>query len=237
MTGTPARDGAVVEPPAVPPRRTSLAEAVQAGVALTSRSGLAAVTLRGVARELGVQAPSLYHHVPGGLDELRARIVDRVIELNEERMHLDETPQDGPWERLERPLRSLGRITAEYPGVLQYILTTGRDRPQALVSAYESIKELLASELGPVAPAAWLLIHTYVTGWAFAERPSSAAARKNGLHELGRVLGEAEELDEEKILFEGLRALLAGLLTSTQRTPVVEGAADDLRHPLERFLR
>lgn len=186
---------------------------------LTRGGGLQGLTLRAVALELGVQSPSLYHHIPGGLDELQARVVDSVISDFEAQVQEQTLPAESGWERMERSLRALGRLSGEYPGVLQYVLSTGRNRRPALASAEQTVLQLLESELGPVAPAAWLLVHTYVTGWVFAQRPSSAAAHAEGFVQLGGVLAQAEVLDAEKVLFEGLRALLAGLLVSTQEEP------------------
>jgi AcrR family transcriptional regulator len=219
-----------------PGRRISPDEVVRAGVALTRSAGLPSLTLRAVALELGVQSPSLYHHIPGGLDELQALVVDSIMAALGEEQRREESPEMGPWDRLERPLRDLGRLVEEFPGVLQYVLTTGRNRPLTLGGAQQTIEELLQSELGPVAPAAWLLVHTYVTGWAFAQRPSSASAREHGFDKLGSVLSESEGMDEEKVLFEGLRALLAGLLVSAQVGPS-ESEPEAVRRTLDKFLR
>jgi AcrR family transcriptional regulator len=217
-------------------RRITPDDVVQAGVALTRKAGLSSLTLRAVALELGVQSPSLYHHIPGGLDELQALVVDSITGAMEAQQRREQSPDMGPWDRLERPLRDLGRLVDDYPGVLQYVLTTGRNRPLSLAGAQQTVEELLLSELGPVTPAAWLLVHTYVTGWAFAQRPSSASARDHGFDKLGAVLAESEGMDEEKVLFEGLRALLAGLLVST-RTGPAESGPEAVTRTLEKFLR
>jgi AcrR family transcriptional regulator len=42
--------------------------------------GYAGVSLEVVAREAGIRKPSLYHHFPGGKDELYAVVADRFIE-------------------------------------------------------------------------------------------------------------------------------------------------------------
>src|SRR3954451_13439235 len=51
--------------------------AVERAVAVADREGIAAVTMRRLARELGVEAASLYHHV-SGKDEILDGLVDLV---------------------------------------------------------------------------------------------------------------------------------------------------------------
>ena len=190
-------------------RRVTVDDIVDAGVAITAADGLAAVTVRAVAARLGVRSPSIYHHLPGGLDELRGLVVGRVQQLIDTEPPAPEGAST--WERLEVPLRTVGRVSADYPGVLEHILTTGRDGPTTLSGADRTVALLLESELADVAPEAFVAIHAYVTGWIFAQRPTSEAAQEQGLLSLARVLREAQELDQEKVLLDGLRALIAGL--------------------------
>lgn len=190
-------------------RRVTVDDIVAAGVEITAAEGLPAVSVRAVAARLGVRSPSLYHHLPGGLEELRGLVVSRVQELLEEQ----DEPSAGSstWERLEVPLRSVGRATRAYPGVLEHLLTTGRDGPTTLAGSERTVALLLESELADVAPEAYVAIHAYVTGWVFAQRPSSDAATAQGMTSLARVLRDAERLDQETVLLDGLRALIAGL--------------------------
>lgn len=51
---------------------------LRAGVDLADAEGLDAVTMRGVATRLGVEAMSLYHYLPGKKDELLDGLVDTV---------------------------------------------------------------------------------------------------------------------------------------------------------------
>jgi AcrR family transcriptional regulator len=52
----------------------------EAAVALVDEQGFAELTLAGVATKLGVQPPSLYHHVDG-VDGLRRAVVRRAIDV------------------------------------------------------------------------------------------------------------------------------------------------------------
>ena len=116
---TPAKGG---------PRGIAVDDVVRAGVALTAEQGLQALTVRAVAARLGVRSPSLYHHLPGGVEELRGLVVleiQRILDAE------DPAPEGAStWERLEAPLRAVGRANASYPGVLEHILTAGRDGPK-----------------------------------------------------------------------------------------------------------
>jgi AcrR family transcriptional regulator len=190
-------------------RRVTVDDIVEAGVAITTADGLGAVTVRAVAGRLGVRSPSLYHHLPGGVEELRGLVVERIQAILER----DEDPAEGAgtWERLAVPLRSVGRATRSYPGVLEHILTTGKDGPTTLSGSERTVQLLLESELAGLAPEAYVAIHAYVTGWVFAQRPSSDAAKAHGMATLADVLRAAEALDQEQVLLDGLRALIAGL--------------------------
>jgi len=51
---------------------------VQAALAVIDQSGVQGCSMRAVASELGVEAMSLYHHVPGGKDEMMDGVVAMV---------------------------------------------------------------------------------------------------------------------------------------------------------------
>lgn len=71
------------EPPRRGPRsRTSLAELVDAAVAIADAEGLDAVSTRRVAEAVGISAMSFYTHIPGKA-ELLDLMVDRVVATDE----------------------------------------------------------------------------------------------------------------------------------------------------------
>mgnify|MGYP002367807463 FL=1 len=61
----------------MPARKLTPQAVVTTALALADRHGLQALTMRGLARELGVEAMSLYHHF-AGKDALLDAMVDRV---------------------------------------------------------------------------------------------------------------------------------------------------------------
>lgn len=204
-----------------PSKRLSRSDVVRAGVEITATEGLDAVSIRAVADKLGVQRPTLYHHMPGGLDELRTAIVECIADT------VREEPDDEPsahwvWAGLERSLQDLGKISRRYPGVVQHLLTTGRNERLTMEGAARATDLLLQSDLRTTAPEAYLIIHAYVTGWAYSQRPSPAAAKARGFTELSNVLREGDALDSEHVLLVGLRAVLTGLLANAPQPDAAE---------------
>jgi AcrR family transcriptional regulator len=110
-----------------------------AALALVDESG--DFTLPGLARRLGVQASSLYHHVSG-----RAG----VVELLRERITLEiDTGQldKRPWDvALTGLFRSYRAAYAHHPRVVPLLMTTPVRAPEVLV-AYDKVAALLA-EMG-----------------------------------------------------------------------------------------
>ncbi|GAC1469417.1 MAG: hypothetical protein NVS2B12_12480 [Ktedonobacteraceae bacterium] len=53
---------------------------LRAAARLFARKGYAAVTLRDIAAEVGIRHTSLYHHVPGGKEEMFVEVTERELE-------------------------------------------------------------------------------------------------------------------------------------------------------------
>jgi AcrR family transcriptional regulator len=88
MSGLPTGDGPLLAGelarPSAPPRRTGrAAEVVSAARRLLEQDGPDAVTMRRVADELGIQAPSLYKHFPNKAALELAIIQDALGEIGE----------------------------------------------------------------------------------------------------------------------------------------------------------
>lgn len=97
-----------------------------------------------IARALGVQTASLYHHVDG-----RAGVVELVRELVSEGI-AGEALAGGPWDRaLEEWARSYRSAFAAYPRAIPLLMTTPVRAPRVLAH-YERAVELLLAAGFPV---------------------------------------------------------------------------------------
>lgn len=219
------------------PGRLSAADVVEAGVRLTAERGLQALTLTAVADALGLRLPSLYYHLPGGVDELRLRVADRVRGVLLEGAAPPPDATASVWERLEHRLRLVGEAARSYPGVLQYLLTTGSGSPGTLSEVEWATRLLLESELHDRAGEAYVIIHAYVTGWVFMQRPTAAQAREHGFDSLATLLLEVDVLDRDRILLDGLRALVSGMVLTFGAAGPPAGASRSDRSAGQRALR
>jgi len=205
-------------------RRLSRADVIAAAVRVTARDGLANTTLQAVADELGVQRPSLYHHLPGGLAELHDAVATSIsigfgAGTDPDTQDPAPIPARVLAERVGVGIDRAGEAAARYPGVLEYLLTTGRHSQVSLSEAERTLKAILGSELAEQAPAAYLLVFMYVTGWSFAQYPDADTAERAGFPALAQALRTAAGLDARQLLRDGLNALLNGLAIQYNNSP------------------
>ncbi|MFG1778488.1 TetR/AcrR family transcriptional regulator [Micromonospora sp. NPDC049051] len=73
-------------------------------------TGYPGISLLGVARTVGIQKPSIYHHFPGGKEELYAAVAVRFVEQLHSRMTAA-LSMEGP---TEDRLRALAVVSAEH---------------------------------------------------------------------------------------------------------------------------
>ena len=121
-----------------PRPRTSLAEVVEAGVAIADAEGMEALSIRKVAGRLGIGAMSVYTYVPGRSE---------LIELMIDRVYADhDIPDPGlGWrERTEAWMRSTWRIYADHPWLLDYQMARLPISPHVL-DVDESLHAALAA--------------------------------------------------------------------------------------------
>ena len=88
---------------------------LSAALKIVDEHGMDALSMRRLGKELGVEAMSLYNHVPN-----KAALLDGLIErvINE----VEEPPQDAPWDEQVRAMaRSYRRLAHDHPHVVPLI--------------------------------------------------------------------------------------------------------------------
>lgn len=191
---------------------------------LMDREGLEAVTMRAVARELGVEAMSLYNHVKDK-EDLMDGIIDAVMSEFRPPVHRDD------WREATRHAgREWRRILRTHPPMIR--LLADHSKPMTTASAMEcvghAIEPLLRSGLDPREAAdAFHTFGGYIFGFVLMETrqtfggpladavtPESVEALtpdRDLLPSLAAVLPQmCASTDEERFEF-GLDLLIAGL--------------------------
>jgi AcrR family transcriptional regulator len=188
----------------------SIDAVVDAALSITRRSGLAALTVRSVAEELGVTGPALYYHVPGGKPALISLVIDRVTAL-----HLA-TPEPEPGEtwidHVERLVSVVCQAEADFPGVMHLIMSAGDDHLVYVTTAH-TVFDVLVEE-GGFAPdtAARVLdaLIAMIVGWIDHQMPTPGSARELGFDRLADATAATASDDPELQLRRWIRALLIG---------------------------
>lgn len=162
----------VVESTTGRPAEWSREQITEAGVAVADAEGLAAVTMRRVAAELGTGAASLYRHV-STRDDLVDLMVDRAF------ADLDPPPDTGDWraDLVEHNIDVL-RYLRRRPWVLDGVLA----RPPSGPNAVRRVENMLA-RLEPCPASGWAKMEAIgvlagmVQATAVHERPGRGGAQ------------------------------------------------------------
>jgi AcrR family transcriptional regulator len=215
------------------PRKAVLSreQILDAALALVDRDGVGALTVRDLARELGVGTMSLYYHVPDK---------EALLEGVAERVLADvEVPTEGDWtERARRIVEGLRRAERRHPNALPLIYAR-RLSPRALLPIEALLGTLREAGFPPrEALFAFRALQAFAVGSVIMEPGSAAAAPDGETREdiAGRFAGlprrdfpylvEAAEQtarvgpDDEfdhglDLILEGLRARLRAAATGT----------------------
>lgn len=145
------------------PPRLSRAQVVAAALDLVDREGVEGLTMRALAKDLGVDPMAVYRHVRDK-DDLLGALCDQVL------MELDPLDLDAPWEPQVRRLAAQVRERLVARPALLPALAGGPVTPASLVLARDAV-ELLARAGVPVplAMAAFGAVFAYVLGFAVLE--------------------------------------------------------------------
>ena len=163
------------------PRRTRRGEPREAvtrervlrmAMALADEGGIDALTMRGLAGRLGVEAASLYNHV-SGKDDLLVGMADLVI------AEIDIPSEDTDWrDAMRRRATSARELFARHRWAAALIDTRMQAQPSGLAYADRVLGTLIRAGLSPaVAGTAFLVLDSYIYGY---ERQWSILARGDG---------------------------------------------------------
>ncbi|MFG1942458.1 TetR/AcrR family transcriptional regulator C-terminal domain-containing protein [Nonomuraea sp. NPDC048826] len=169
----------------VPERRPALTREaiVAAAVTLADAEGLAAVSIRRVAAELGARAMSLYTHIERK-EDLLALMLDEIS-----RELLAEEPPPGDWrETLLALARSERELVRRHPWRVELISQRVAVGPNALRHVERKLAAL--DGLGLDRATAWQVLAAvadYVTGFVIREAAERAAPRRDGVSDAERA--------------------------------------------------
>ncbi|MDZ4170230.1 MAG: TetR family transcriptional regulator [Coriobacteriia bacterium] len=103
------------------------AEILSAALALIDAEGIDALTMRRLAHELGVEAMSLYHHVPN-----KDALLDGVVELALAAQAPTAPPPSGDWKAtVIAAVCGFRRALITHPNVLPHMITHPPSSPEA----------------------------------------------------------------------------------------------------------
>src|SRR5918992_4438886 len=137
---------------------------LEAAVRFADREGLEALSMRRLGAELGVEAMSLYNHVPN-----KNALLDGMVEvlLGE----LEIPPENGGWEeRTREGYRAFRRLAHEHPNVFPLLVNRPPDTMDGVWLVEESLRTLQEAGFGrETALHALRALSSYTFGYAMAE--------------------------------------------------------------------
>ena len=149
-----------------PAERASLSRerVLRGAVAIADAGGIGALTIRSLARELGVKPMSLYHHV-AGKDEILDGIVDLVFS------EIDLPAPGGDWQaEMRRRAASARRALGRHRWAIGLLESRANPGPATLRHHDATIGTLRAAGFSVAATAhAYALLDSYVYGFALQE--------------------------------------------------------------------
>lgn len=155
-----------------------------AALTLVDEHGLAALSMRRLAAELGVDPMSIYHHLPN-----KAALVSGLVNIVFAEMPLARVTEAGPWdERVRAWVRAYRDLAEAHPHLVLQIVSDSAAATEAAILISEPLYAALdAAGLPParIAAAAGTLVD-FVNGYALATAGRTRA---------GRSLVDEEERD------------------------------------------
>src|ERR671918_129842 len=137
---------------------------LEAAVRFVDGEGLEALSMRKLGAELGVEAMSLYNHVPN-----KEALLDGMVELLLGELEIP--PEDECWERRVREAyRAFRRLAHEHPNVFPLLIVRPPETMDGIWLVEEFLKTLREAGFDPqTALYAFRALSSYASGYAMAE--------------------------------------------------------------------
>src|SRR5918998_3091281 len=167
---------------------------LEAAVRFVDREGLEALSMRKLGSELGVEAMSLYNHVPN-----KGALLDGMVEvlLGE----LEVPPEGKGWEdRIRDAYRRFRRLAHDHPDIFSLLITRPPEAMYGVWLAEEFLRTLREAGFEPrMALHAFRALNSYTVGYAMAE------IRDFALEPGGSRVGDLKVSEEEFPRISALR--------------------------------
>jgi AcrR family transcriptional regulator len=155
----------VTPPP--PKRRQPLSKdrVLRAAIRVADRGGVGAITMRQVSRELGVEAMSLYHHVPN-----KEAILDGVVDMVFAAIELPPVEHDDWRDAIRTRACSARRVLSQHRWALG-LMDSRRNPGPATLRHHDAVLGVLrtAGFALPMAAHAVSIIDSYIGGFVLQE--------------------------------------------------------------------
>ena len=190
---------------------------LEAAVRFVEREGLEALSMRKLGADLGVEAMSLYNHVPN-----KDALLDGMVETLLGGL---EIPREGAgWEdRVRQAYRAFRRLALAHPNVFPLLVLRPPDTMDGSWLVEEFMKTLRGAGFdAPSALHAFRTLSGYTTGYVMAEirgfamepaggRPGARALPAEDFPHLSELDDQLGEVDRDAEFEFGLDVILAGL--------------------------
>ena len=137
---------------------------LEAAVRFADREGLEALSMRKLGAELGVEAMSLYNHVPN-----KSALLDGMVEVLLGELSIP--PENHSWEeRVREGWRSFRRLAHQHPHVFPLFVTRPPNTMDGIWLVEEFVKTLRKAGFGPETTLhAFRTFSSYTFGYAMSE--------------------------------------------------------------------
>jgi AcrR family transcriptional regulator len=145
-------------------RRLSRRRVLEEAVRFADREGLEALTMRRLGAELGVEAMSLYNHVPN-----KGALLDGMVEILLGELKIPS--ENGSWEeRIREGYRAFRRLAHEHPNVFPLLVNRPPDTMDGVWLVEEFLRTLEEAGFAKeTALHAFRALSSYTFGYAMAE--------------------------------------------------------------------